>query len=399
MGNAMTLNITRTHLCFITIGYTLFLVSFFQESIAPHYMPSFHVTGASLYGRIIFVVMMAFFLAMNLIRGRHVPGLASHVLVIITGLSILGLVTGVAVGNSTRMIAAHLFHNVIAFTCIASASTIALDSHGFLFRWARVTSLLILSFSSFVIVGIFSTVSGAIHLSVSLQALAWPLCFGLAYRGPKVVHAVFAALLLFLTLKRGLWVAAIMVILLGNGLILSAGLAVISIILAPVLIASDIGTGISEMIDLRLLRDFGGLDDFTSGRWSVISSVFLELQEGVRLLFGTGFGSQFNAKAAMEFSTTDWITNGVDVIFAHFWLLYGIVPGTVVFLGLSALVGHLLLKSRQYGDSHLTFFVLLVIFTYFASFSTFIAWDPFMWTIIGLSIGRLRSLERHEAGA
>jgi len=375
MGNAMTLNITRTHLCFITIGYTLFLVSFFQESIAPHYMPSFHVTGASLYGRIIFVVMMAFFLAMNLIRGRHVPGLASHVLVIITGLSILGLVTGVAFGNSTRMIAAHLFHNIIAFTCIASASTIALDSHG------------------------FSTVSGAIHLSVSLQALAWPLCFGLAYRGPKVVHAVFAALLLFLTLKRGLWVAAILVILLGNGLILSAGLAVISIILAPVLIASDIGAGIAEMINLRLLRDFGGLDEFTSGRWSVISSVFLELQEGVRLLFGTGFGSQFNARAAMEFSTTDWITNGVDVIFAHFWLLYGIVPGTLVFLGLSTLVGHLLIRSRQYRDSHLTFFVLLVIFTYFASFSTFIAWDPFMWTIIGLSIGRLRSLERHEAGA
>jgi len=372
----------------------VFLWSFFSESIATNYIPSLYITNATLYGRALFwLVMLVFFMA-RLISRQRIPKISAFFFFVVVTYSLLGLIASLAHQNTSAGILSHLSHYFGALICILSASMIKFSNVGRFWGSARVFSYAIIFISLAIYILIYSSLTTAIHISLTISALSWPFIYGLQKRKKLIFWG--STFMIFASLKRGLWLAALAMILFAS----SKRQILLSVAITAFVALFLINNFSDTTLGIIVLNKFNfgagvGFDEISSGRVSVLLSVNSALAENDAILTGLGFGATFIANSQLPSATNDWVTNGVDVVFGHFWLLHGYVAGTVLFLLYSAAFLAPAIWNRTYKDSVLGFFSAMSIFSYIMSLSTFIFWDPFPWVVIGLAIARRQHLLRH----
>lgn len=380
----------------IAILIQIFVVSFFLESLAGYYFPVLQRPNATLYTRAVFWMLMLAFILVGTLTSKRVPKIAYFTCLVIFLYSVFGALVGVFRGAAIAGLLSHLSHNIGAMLIILSTSMVSFPDLRKTQRFLELFSILTLVVSGIVIVGVLAQISSAIHVSLTINALAVPFVAALTNRRPIMFGA--SALLIVLTIKRGLWLAALATfaaVTIANprrAAIVFLGLGVLSFAVFILLPDDSI---ISQLITVKFSEsESASLDALSSGRLRILSSLHFALLSRDALLSGLGFGAFFDANSNLPGASMAWITNGLDVSFAHFWFLYGYVFGSLFFLFYSYIALISLLWARRSGDYILIFLSRTSLFLFFASLSTFIAWDPLHWVIIGLAFARRNQLSR-----
>lgn len=374
------------------------MVSLFLESMAKYYLPELHLPGATLYARAVFWLMMVAFIFIGILNGQYVPKLAFFTGIVFLSYSMFGTLVGVAKGAAMIGVISHLGHNLGSMVIICSTSMITFPESVKSRRMLEIFAILILAVSAIIVFGTLLQISSVSHLSLTLSALALPFVVALSNKSPLMF--LLSVLLIVLTIKRGLWVAAFALLALVSPKKAILTILALAVIFATFLLFFSEDNAIYQILILKLSGDeISSIDALTSGRLGIFSSLHFALTESNSFLTGLGFGSTFDANINSSTSDMAWVTNGVDVSFGHFWFLYGYFWGSLFFLFYSFIALVPLLWARFSGDYLLIILSRISLFIYISSLSSFIAWDPLQWAVIGLTFARKTQLLKTSNGA
>lgn len=225
-------------------------------------------------------------------------------------------------------------------------------------------------------------------------------------------------LAVMLTLKRGMWVAFFFLFLmvalreilwllrrgcfkLNSGVIFLA--ASFSGLLA-VLVAYSQGGIVLDNLFLRISMSipsgfsYADIDAASSGRAGDLVAVFSKVFDDCYVFLGCGFGVEYNYFDYNEAwkLTSSWVKNGSDVMFLHFYLLFGFLGILVYFL--FSMVFLLSLRDLFFSRwGSLLFFASSCYFLAFViclfSFSFF---DPLFPVLLGFYLAVSRFVRRRE---
>lgn len=390
----LRVSLSKIQIAVSGIGFFVFILLSFLETGARHFAPVFFVPGASLAARFSFIAICLLFIFLHLFRNFKIPRIVLNSSLVVILFSIFGVIVGFYNGHEVISILSHLSGSLGVIVCMVSGSLINtqnLEKSGFLFS---AISLLILFAAISIVAIVFLNSSTVIRISLTINALAFPFVYGLIAHRKGAIFFLSVGIIL-LTGKRGIWLAALVTWLLYGSvkkMLSSLLLAILAFILAsPYLVELDIWKSVLGRMEVEGL----GLDEISSGRGTVIRSLAVQLLVGNNAIFGLGYGANFNATLLFESVVEDWFTNGVDVIFGHYWFLFGFFFGTLLFLGHCFLV-FLIYRAAICEDLMMRLFGAIVFFSFVASFSTFVVWDPFQWFMMGLALSRRSFLKKRS---
>lgn len=379
---------------FLTALIPLFTIAFFMSSVAKYYLPYLYYPGAVSLMKFVFWSVMTVFVLISTYQGIRVPKTALYTVSIFAFLSIFGSTVGMIRAAGFLDMASHLSHNLGAMMTILATSTINIRNDD-IDGWLSKLCATILIISGCLVFFSLAQTKSSSHVSLTLMSLSVPFVLSIVKKRPLTL--ILSIALLVLTIKRGLWLAAIATLALHrpkNSIWILCGVALISIVSLVTLPQASL------IYDLLIYKFVGNesasLDALTSGRIGIFVSLHAALESSDAFYTGLGFGSEFDAYYSIEGKTTAWITNGVDVSLGHFWFLYGYILGSVCFLLYSLISLVPILWALRSSDDILVILSSISFFLYVASLSTFVAWDPLQWVVIGLVISRRNQLKGRE---
>ncbi|WP_342630746.1 hypothetical protein [Marinobacter alkaliphilus] len=393
----------RLALFFLFLGYVIFSIAFFLENVLGPYSSVFSVESYVLIARVIFIIigLLCFFVFCR----RSFP--IARLLVLSFTIFYASLGTLGFVVNSPEEFSvffAHLSVYVQFAVLVLGLSSIALHDDRFLISTIRRFAYLILVVNLFFLSALFVFVDVGLYISASLYSVGFSLSYFLSSRKVHPLGISQVLLVSLLSLKRGLFLATILHFLLVSKIgfksffiVFLAALMLFFGVYATYEIFPD--SFFSKLIEANISRSIdsgSSLDAVSSGRVSIMTAVFNEISDFYGLIFGAGFGVVFNAYGFLDGRTAEWLTSGVDVIFAHFWLIHGVVFGTILYFIISFFIVYLFFTRFYKLDVIFAFFVNLLAFNYLVSLTSFTPWDPVWGLATGLLLARYRVLKRRE---
>jgi len=225
-------------------------------------------------------------------------------------------------------------------------------------------------------------------------------------------------LAVMLTLKRGMWVAFFCLFLmvglreflwllrrghfkLNSGVIfLVASFAG----LLAVLVGYSQGGVVLDNLFLRVSMSipsglsYADIDAASSGRAGDLVAVLSKVSDDCGVLVGCGFGAEYNYFDYNEAwkITSSWIKNGSDVMFLHFYLLFGL-PGLLVYFLLSVVF---LFSLRDLFSSRWASLLFFASCSYFLAFIiclfSFSFFDPLFPVLLGFYLAVSMIFRRRE---
>ena len=404
------LNIDRNRFdSFIVIGlillYMLFSAAFILESVAKHFLTEVYVKGLIQNFRNVFPVLAIIIIVYKIFAGLKLSKASFKLATIGIAITLFGFFVGAVNYSVSSLEFLSHFHAYISFVVISfSCSLLSPKLDDNFYKYLGFISFCFLCMCAYFVFIILIKTSGSTALSLTIYSLGIPLCYYMTKARPSVLY--YGSLILaVLTFKRGIWVSVASVIFIGQKLnkkfsvfrispllIFSIGMLSLFVLLLSVYSdAADLNK-LQNLFHSKLFKDSknasGTMDLLTSGRVTNFFAVIYELEIRNSLLTGLGFGATYDASYGSNRET--WITSGVDVIFLHFWLMHGLVIGTILFVAVVLFVLNNYRILSVHRERYFVFLYLLLVFNFTNSIFTFIPWDPIWPIIIGLIIGHKR---------
>lgn len=398
----------HTKVAFIAVLlYVFFGIAFIAESVAHHFIQAFYISGVLLYVRVVVMTTaamgMLIFLTLAAKISRHV------ILLSLIGFLVLAFsaVAGFFFQNSVNPFFSHfqyyLSFIIVLMTC---AFLTRLDATKLIVSIKRMAyGLLVAVFA--IILFVYLTTPPEFELSLNMTLAIFPLAYFLsATHHSNSYGKLVSTIIIFLTMKRGLWITAVIGLMIGgvklrrrhllrNGL----GIALLFVLTLSAMLSGgiDIQKPFLNLIERLATRfEFDGtdllsnVDAISSGRLGNMFAILGDLQHKGALFSGLGFGATIDLNSGTVLA--EWITSGADVILLHFWMLHGVLIGTILIGALTWFVfksfkNHIILKDQWFS-----FWFFILALSYVSAWFTFVPWDP-VWPIsIGLLIARKRQI-------
>jgi hypothetical protein len=393
----------RFVLLLLFLSYVAFSVAFFLENILGPYSSLFSIDNSVVSARVLFIGISL--LCVFLFFKRRAPIARLFVLVFTLFYSALGILGYVVNAHQeVSVFIAHFSVYVQFGLLVFAASLLGLCDDDFIVRSIRRFSYGFIFINIVFLIILFIFVDVGLYISASLYSIGFALSYFLSSRSRHSLGLLQVLLVALFSLKRGLLVATILhfflvgkfsfrnvVFFLIAVLILFFGVYAIYQVFPDAFFSKLIDANVS-----RSIESGGSLDSVSSGRVSIMTAVLHELSSIYNFVFGAGFGVVFNAYGFLEGRTSEWLTSGVDVILGHFWLIHGVVFGTILFVVVSCSIFYLFLTRYYKSDLIFAFFANLLAFNYLVSLTSFTPWDPVWGLAVGLLLARYRVLRRRE---
>lgn len=143
---------------------------------------------------------------------------------------------------------------------------------------------------------------------------------------------------------------------------------------------------------------YADIDAASSGRAGDLVAVLSKVSDDCGVLVGCGFGAEYNYFDYNEAwkITSSWIKNGSDVMFLHFYLLFGL-PGLLVYFLLSVVF---LFSLRDLFSSRWASLLFFASCSYFLAFIvclfSFSFFDPLFPVLLGFYLAVSMIFRRRE---
>lgn len=394
-------NIKNKNILFkiILFAYAVFFSAFMVETMFVYYMPNYHVSGILSIIRIIifscsFILVLITFTTEGYKLSRNIIFAIASFLTLCIFSTLLALLHDIPYTEIIPWIISYL-----SFVCLFLVSS-SINK----FNDDDINSFLnTFSYLSTITVGILiismlylQLTTGALHFSVSAYILGIPVAYYLSQNNSRPFMLAITCFVCFLSFKRGLWIALLASFLLSHyfsplkrvkfGTIFISFITIALVLSGTAFFFDKIFT---DIYSIKMnFESSGGVDEISSGRFSVLEALINYLSYDFRWLFGSGFGATFNAFEFFSSSLEDWETSGVDIIFGQFWLTHGYILGTALFLSLASFIAHSFKSWCYQYDSLYRFLTLLLFFNFINSLFSFVYFDPIWPIAIGFLISR-----------
>ncbi len=385
------------------LGYLFFAFAFYLENVLSPYSSKFLIEGLVLVSRLVFL-FIALFCSLAFYK-RKAPVARILVLAVALFYTAAGISGSIFnMHDDIGVFVAHLSVYVQFFLMVFGLSLISLQNDDFIVAILRLFSYIILFVNIIFVFGLFVFVDVGLYISASLYSIGFSLSYFISSRKNHGAGVLSVVLVSIFSLKRGLLLATLMHWLFTVKFKLKSLFFALFSLLAILILAYGIyqqfpDAFFSKLIESNISRSLesgSSVDAVSSGRVSIMIAVFNELSGIYKFIFGSGFGVIFDAYGFLEGRSAEWLTSGVDVIFGHFWLLHGVVLGTILSALVSFSIFYMFFTSYYKSDVIFAFFVNLLAFNYLVSLTSFTPWDPVWGLATGLLLARYRVLRRRK---
>jgi hypothetical protein len=323
-------------------------------------------------------------------------------------LGLFGAIVGAAMNNPSWRYWSHAYNVLLLVVMALGAFLVTRDLyHQPLDRKLGYLALILLVYTSYKLVVLYESAVGW-KLSLNLMTLAIPAVYFVIKR--RVIGVVTVMGIALASGRRGLMlnVAALLIMNMTRvggekktrRLIAAAiGVCLVSVALLGDFQASVAGGAsrmfgrVTENLGERLafvrVGEWESLDEWiteaTSHRNWDIGQVYEKLSREGAYLTGMGFGGGFRARMAQGYFSDTFVS---DVELFYYWLLYGYVFGTALYVYILYLLAKNILFSRRQGSTEwYRFCVALFMFMVVNDISGLQSADPLIGISLGMALG------------
>lgn len=388
--------------------YLHFQYSFVREAVAVYFLPQLYMEDSIYTSRLLTSFFSLFLFFYTFVRSIHIPKSSIKLFLLGCLLCVVSLNLGTLFLNNPRDISSHFQYYMTFFLLAFSLSRFNDLESDKIMRFIGKISPLILLLNLALIFSVYSYASPNARLSLSLYSLSIPTSFYLSRSGfslPTFISLGGA----FLSLKRSIWLSNVVQLLFSNRIskrkerrdkILVLTFAVV-VLLVAVLFAlifefssiHKFATFLETRIYVDDDRPINWVDRIGSGRLTDFYGALSELIERNALHYGLGFGASYDSYGGEQSGYAgEWIKNGSDVMFLHFWLIHGVWLGSAIFLLIICFAFNAYQVAKRNNELYYTFLFYLFIFNLVNGLLSFVPYDPIWGIVCGLMTAREKQL-------